>query len=179
MTALLISSLNQKMIPRQFPNKTLFLTEFLTVTGEINAFQVFQYKNSFQIFRQSSDRNIFSGLFTEITRMHSNMMCTVPLQWSSAEGVSARGGCLPGGESARGCLPRGCLPGGVCAQGGCLLKGGCLPREVSAGECTPRPSCGQTDTCENITFPQILLQTVKSPVERLHSYSKTYLGGIP
>ena len=33
-------------------------------------------------------------------------------------------------------LPRGCLPGGI------------------------HPPCGQTDTCENITFPQLLLRTV-------------------
>ena len=33
----------------------------------------------------------------------------------------------------------------------------CLP----AGGCTPLPPCGQTDTCENITFPQLLLRTVK------------------
>ena len=39
-------------------------------------------------------------------------------------------------------MPRGCLPeGGVC-------PGGVPPR-------------GQTDTCENITFPQLLLRTVK------------------
>ena len=49
------------------------------------------------------------------------------------------------------CLRRGCLPGGVC-PGGVFAKG------VYAS------SCGQTDTCENITFPQLLLRTVKIPV---------------
>ena len=62
------------------------------------------------------------------TRMHSSRMrtihCSGRLIWGevSAQGVSARWGCLPG---------RGYLQ----------------------GECTP-PPCGQTDACENITFPQ-------------------------
>ena len=44
------------------------------------------------------------------------------------------------------CLGK-CLPGGVSARG-----------VVSAWEVyTP---CGQTDTCENITFPQLLLWTL-------------------
>ena len=42
----------------------------------------------------------------------------------------------------------GCLPGVVSTQGGVCLGGVHLP---------PR---GQTDTCENITFPQLLLRTV-------------------
>ena len=49
-----------------------------------------------------------------------------------------------------GCLPAGggCLP----ARGWCLpANGGCLPRG-----CTPPPH-GQTDTCENIKFPPLLL----------------------
>ena len=64
---------------------------------------------------------------------------------SAAVAISGKGGCLPG----RGCLPGG---GGVC-PGVCVCFGGCLPRE-----CTPL--WGQTDTCENITFPQLLLRTV-------------------
>ena len=55
-------------------------------------------------------------------------------------------GCVPSAAVAIcwvGCLPRGCLPGG--------LPGGCTP-----------PPCGQTDTCENITFPQLLLRMVKN-----------------
>ena len=74
------------------------------------------------------------GLKLNLTRMHSSRMCTVR--------CSGRliGGCL--------CLPRGwgCLPGGR----------GCLPGGVYTS--SPR---GQTDTCENITFPQLLLRTVK------------------
>ena len=56
-------------------------------------------------------------------------------------------GCLPGG---------GCLPArrGVCLPGGCW-SGGCLPAGGGPGR-----GCGQTDTCENITFPQLLLWTV-------------------
>ena len=54
-------------------------------------------------------------------------------------------------------LPRGCgsskgmwvCPGGVC-------PGGCLPRGFSP------PLHGQTNTWENITFPQLLLRTVKT-----------------
>ena len=54
-------------------------------------------------------------------------------------GQVSAGGVCPGVFLKEGCLPRGCLP--------------------SAGGCTP-PSCGQTDICENITFPQLLLRTV-------------------
>ena len=89
----------------------------------------------------------------------------------SAWGVSTwPGGCLPSqGVSAwpgRVYLTGGCLPvqGNVCVAQGmsawpgvvCLARG-CLPGQ---GGCTP-PPCGQTDTCENITFPQLLLRTVK------------------
>ena len=67
------------------------------------------------------------------------------------------------------CIPVGCLPpafwpypsmhcpGGVSARG--YLPGGYLPRGgvFPGGMCIPAcngtdPSCGQTDTCENITF---------------------------
>ena len=37
--------------------------------------------------------------------------------------------------------------------------GGGLPRGCLPGGCTPPP--GQTDICENIIFPQLLLQMVK------------------
>ena len=40
--------------------------------------------------------------------------------------------------------------GGVCPGEGVCPGGGCTP-----------PPCGQTDTCENIIFPQLLLRTVK------------------
>ena len=45
---------------------------------------------------------------------------------------------------------RDVCPGRVSAQVGVSARGG----EVSA------QGCGQTDTCENITFPQLLSQTV-------------------
>ena len=61
--------------------------------------------------------------------------------------------------------PSGC---GVC-QGGCLPRGevsvwGC----VCPGGCTP-PHRGQTDTCEYITFPQLLLWTVIMQVKEFQS----------
>ena len=64
-----------------------------------------QYKNSFQIFRrQSSDRNIFSGLFTEITRMHSSRMrtvrCSSRLLGAGGGGVCLGGGHLPCGQNS-------------------------------------------------------------------------------
>ena len=44
--------------------------------------------------------------------------------------------------------------------GGGVLPGGlCL-----AGMCTPPPVDRMTDACENITFPQLLLRTAKSPI---------------
>ena len=41
----------------------------------------------------------------------------------------------------------------------------CLPPHTYPAihaPCHARPTCGQTDTCENITFPQLLLRTVKT-----------------
>ena len=87
--------------------------------------------------------------------MHSSRKRTVRCS-SHLRGVSAQE-CLPacrGGVSAcQGCVPGRCL----LARGYLPPKGGgiCLP-----GRCTPSPR-GQTDTCENITFPQLLLWTVK------------------
>ena len=82
--------------------------------------------------------------------------------------LPARGWCLPSGGvcpgslPARGDLPRRVSAWEVSAQGCvCLLGGVCLP----AGGCI-LPLCGQTDTCENITFPQLLLRTVKILWER-------------
>ena len=71
------------------------------------------------------------------------------------------------------CIPVGCVPSsavaipsrGVSASG--VSAWGRLPMGmVSAwGECLPRGMCtsphGQTDACENIIFPQLLLRTVK------------------
>ena len=90
------------------------------------------------------------------TRMHSSGMRTTRLltvsQHALGRGVSAWG-YLPRGVSAQGAgLARGCLPlvlgesgpGGVSASG---PGGMCIP--ACNGADTP---CGQTDTCENITF---------------------------
>ena len=68
---------------------------------------------------------------------------------AASGGGSAQGGCLPSG----GVFPRkeGCLPRVVSAKGGvCLVRCVHLPPAVDR----------MTDTCENITFPQLLSQTV-------------------
>ena len=69
------------------------------------------------------------------------------------------------------CIPIGCLPSAAVAFSGrgCLPLGGCLPRVVCLGEVYtpgprgrhPHPVDRMTDTCESITFPQLLLLTVK------------------
>ena len=93
-------------------------------------------------------------------RMHSSGMCTARLLTVSQH--ARAGGIIPACTlQGRGCLPRGMSAwrgGGVCTGGG-VCKGSCLPREgVSAqGRQTPPgpeadSPCGQTDTCENITF---------------------------
>ena len=65
-------------------------------------------------------------------------------------GVSTQGGVCRGG-----CLSRGCLPGGVSGQGGVyLVYWGCLAD-------IPPWTEFLTHTCENITFPQLRLRTVK------------------
>ena len=59
----------------------------------------------------------------------------------------------------RGCLPRGgCLPGGGVCPGGSARRG-----DICLG-CTPPPMWTEflTHACENITFPQLRLQTVIS-----------------
>ena len=81
------------------------------------------------------------------------------------------------------CIPVGCVPSAAVAVGGrggetgvCL--GGCLPRGVvSAGEGCPLGGGGSclprsvqnvdrlTDVYENITFPQLLLRTLKIPTK--------------
>ena len=106
--------------------------------------------------------------------MHSSRIRTVRCSGSvSARGVSTwPAGCLLGWGG--GCLSWGCLPGqgGVClARGVSAWPGGvCLARGVSAwpGGCLPRwvytspPNVDRMiDTIENITFPQLLLQTIK------------------
>ena len=45
---------------------------------------------------------------------------------------------------------------------GCLL-GGCLPRGGAGVH--HHPTCGQTDACENVTFPQLLLRTVMKNID--------------
>ena len=65
------------------------------------------------------------------------------------------------------CIPVRCAPSAavVVCPGGVYLGGVSSQEGVSAGGCLPRgvytPPCGQTGTCENTTFPQLLLRTVK------------------
>ena len=83
--------------------------------------------------------------------MHSSRMRTV--RWG---GVVCPEGGLPreGVSSQRRAV---CLGGG----GVCLGGGGVCPGVVcGGGGGVHLPPCGQTDTCENITFPQPLLRTV-------------------
>ena len=70
----------------------------------------------------------------------------------SAWGVSARGGVCPGGY-----LSRERVSAWEVSAWGCLPRG-----------CTPPPVDRMTDTCENITFPQLLLRTVISSLSSEH-----------
>ena len=87
----------------------------------------------------------------------------------SAWGVSAWGGVWLGGVCPEGCLAGGVCPWGVCpgvcVPGVCLPRGGCLPRGVYTPGPRgrhPQPVNRITDRCKNITFPQLLLRTVKT-----------------
>ena len=66
------------------------------------------------------------------------------------------------------CIPVGCVPSsggrGVCLGGVC--RGGVF-RGVAY-----LPPYGQTDACENITFPQLLLRTVKKNPKANEMFSK-------
>ena len=99
-------------------------------------------------------------VFISPTRIHSSRMRTVRCSSHPGRGgrVSAQGGVYPGGVSP---------------------VGRCLPRGVSAwqGVYTSSP-CGQTDTCENITFPQLLLRTViTTKYKHVSSVGNTKLTG--
>ena len=87
-----------------------------------------------------------------LTRMHSSRMRTI--RCSSHLG--------------RGCLPRrvsACQ--GVSAQGVSAWHEGCTP-----------PPRGQTDTCENITFPQLLLRTIKIRWWKFHQVARARVWGL-
>ena len=94
--------------------------------------------------------------------MHTARLLTVSPRMHCAGGVSASGGCLLRG----GCL----LPGeAVCFPGGCLLLGGvsasgggaaCF-QGVSQHALRQTPPVNRiTDSCKNITFPQLRLRAV-------------------
>ena len=113
--------------------------------------------------------------------MHSSRICTTRFnghldRW----GVSARRVCVQGGGVWSG--ERGVCVQGVSARRVCVSRGfarGCKPPdleentpplrgrhpedpEADNNACwdTPPPPRGQTDTCKNITFPQLLLRAV-------------------
>ena len=92
------------------------------------------------------------------TIMHSSRLRTI--RCSGHRGVSAKG-CLPGG-----CLPRECVcvPGGACT-GGCLPRWQWILGHTPPAQCmlgyTPPWTEFLTHTCENITFMQLHLRTVK------------------
>ena len=118
-----------------------------------------------------------------VTRIHSSRMhtvrCSSHLGGSACEGSVCPGGvCLPGVVSA---CQRVSACGGVClgvstCQGIVCLSGGvCLPG-VSACQGVYTFPNGQTDTCENITFLQLLLRTVISRIRvTLNYFTMVYL----
>ena len=65
-------------------------------------------------------------------------------------GMSAKGGCLPGGV-CRSCVPRGVCAGGVC-PGGCL-PGGCLPGGCQSGGCVPGGVCQEVCARMGVCHP--------------------------
>ena len=94
-----------------------------------------------------------------------------PLQWPSrGRGKESAWGCLPGGVHPPTPVDRQINQSKTLLtlkQNLLLSQTGLnqfmdnsqnLPLECLGG-CTPAP-CGQTDACENITFPQLLLRTV-------------------
>ena len=100
--------------------------------------------------------------------MHSSRMRTVCCSGRLMIGVFSQGGvCICHGRI----WPGGCPPRGVSAYGG-VCPGGVYPRGGCWG-CTP-PIGGQTDTCENITFPQLLLRTVDK-TSLLHFLLKPFI----
>ena len=89
--------------------------------------------------------------------MHSSRMHTV-----RCSGRLGREGVCPGG-----CMPRE----GVCLGGGVCLVGN-LPKGVSVwgGVNLPLWTEFLTDTCENITLPQLLLRTVIKHLREHHNH---------
>ena len=75
----------------------------------------------------------------------------------SLQGVSVQVDVCPGGVCPGECLPGGSTQAVVC-PGGVSAKRGVYPGG-SAQESVNLPR-GQTDPCENITFPQLLLRTL-------------------
>ena len=80
--------------------------------------------------------------------MYPSMHCTGGVYIPACTG---QGVCIPACTEQGGVWPGGCLPGGVVCWGGGLFAGG-----VVCWGCLPHPPVDRmTDTCENITFPQL------------------------
>ena len=77
--------------------------------------------------------------------MRAACLLTVFLPRFSAKGVLPRWSVCPGVVHAGVCLPGVCLPKGEV----CFWSRGCIPACNGADTSL---LCGQTDTCENITF---------------------------
>ena len=95
-----------------------------------------------QLIDGLNPKSIYPEFIIWITRMHSSMMRTVRCIYHLGRRVSGQGGVCPGGLPRWVSVQEGGLPGGdVCRH----------------------PSCTEfsTDVCENITFPQLLLRTVR------------------
>ena len=106
--------------------------------------------------RPYSVRNLIAITITRLpsSRMHTAHLLTIS-QHTLCRGVYVPG-CLLAHE---GFLPSGrCLP-----RGGCVVPGGCLPGGyIPACNWADPPPCGQTDTCENITFANFVYRRKKS-----------------
>ena len=95
----------------------------------------------------------------------SGMLCYMIIAsngifYSSRKHTVHCSGCLTG--DLGGCLLRGCLPRG------CLSRG-CLPGPRGRHPWTQRQTSPPwTDTCKNITFPQLLLQMVIRTVTKYY-----------
>ena len=71
-----------------------------------------------------------------------------------------------------------CIPVGCVQSTAVVVSGGGVPRGVSAGGCTPLPVDRMTDTGENITFPQLLLQTVKTAGRKFKDSTKVHIPSL-
>ena len=111
------------------------------------------------------------GWTDRMTETHTTENITLATSLEGGKKEISTYQCNTGYMSQQGCIPVGCVPSAavaVCWGAVCLPWGWCLPRGAG-GVCLPGrgclpgggglpasgvhlPPCGQTDTCENITF---------------------------